>query len=417
MKATRIMMIILLNMCLLFGDIPIDFPPATKSSLSLDKKTTTSYVAFDTSIAESSNITGARVQLPIKKVQSDGRIATYVLFSDIIVSVNVGELVTIVPVEKDDEVLSIDIPVNDLKKYLMVYVEGIDGVSLDFYEDSKGKNSFVTMEPKLTLYYPENQKGDKGDKGDTGLQGPIGLTGLQGEQGPVGPQGLNGKDGMQGLNGEDGEVGPQGDKGEVGPQGDKGDKGDKGDTGPQGIAGVDGEVGPKGEQGIQGQQGPKGDKGDTGPQGIQGPMGPSGTIVGGGGDSIAFIDYLGFSTVTSTTFSKVQGRTLTFVKAQPNTRIMIVYDDLMGVSLNNSTLVTVAWRILLNNEPKGGEKALVKSASAGVHLEPRVLVWILSGIDAGTYTLTIEARVSGAHMVAHGYPEIEIENFIEVIEK
>jgi len=289
---------------------------------------------------------------------------------------------------------------------------------------------------------PVGPKGDTGATGATGPQGIQGEVGTQGVAGPVGPKGDTGATGATGPQGIQGEVGTQGVAGPVGP---KGDTGATGATGPQGIQGevgtqgIQGEVGPQGvagpvgPQGIQGEVGPQGIQGEVGPQGVAGPVGPKGDTgatgatgpQGPAGDSAGSASGVasllargqGYAMASvGSTYANIQGRALTFTKSKGDSLLRVRYEDLMGTSMNSAAMVTATWRVLLNGNAVGGEKALVEYQAAGLHLEMRSYEWILSGVPAGSYTLTVQAKVSGATSLLHGYQGINVDNHLEVLE-
>ena len=294
----------------------------------------------------------------------------------------------------------------------------------------------------------DGTKGETGAVGPQGETGPIGLTGPQGAIGATGPQGESGASGPIGPQGEVGPLGPagpegiQGEIGETGPMGPAGVDGIKGETGavgpqgaigatgatgPQGESGATGSIGPQGEVGPMGPAGPQGDQGEmgaigaTGPQGERGAVGPQGPAGASATDKSGVSALLargkGFSmAMVNSSYTNIQGRTLTFMKSAGDTKLRVRYEDLMGTSMSSSAQVMASWRLTLNGSAVGGEKALFDYQEAGLHLEMTTYEWVLEGLPPGSYTLWVQGKVSGAPMLLHGYQGLNVDNYLEVLE-
>jgi collagen type I/II/III/V/XI/XXIV/XXVII alpha len=142
-----------------------------------------------------------------------------------------------------------------------------------------------------------NATGARGAAGAPGARGPGGPPGARGPTGLAGAPGANGAAGTRGATGAKGATGPGG--GARGPTGAKGATGAKGSTGAQGPTGARGVTG---ETGATGPRGPTGSIGSqiiiataaslTSPAtddetGLSTATCPDGTILLGGGASIA----------------------------------------------------------------------------------------------------------------------------------
>lgn len=249
-----------------------------------------------------------------------------------------------------------------------------------------------------------------GPQGPTGPQGsastvagPTGATGPSGS-GPTGPTGI----GASGPTGPTGAVGPQG-------GGPTGSAGPTGATGPQGISGG-GPTGPTGAQGVAatggtGPTGPTGAQGvsvagtagPTGPQGPQGatgggPTGPTGSLGPTGPRDGRPANYYVPAEVSSLTINNTWSgdlATLRFTVPAGDPRATIaMYSG--TISPTNNTEVTAQFGIFL-------EGSLEATLNLGVS------TLSVSGSDfkgatlsAGTYTISVRIRTSGAGQVKTG---------------
>lgn len=125
---------------------------------------------------------------------------------------------------------------------------------------------------------------------------------------------------------------------------------------------------------------------------------------------------LPLATHNSSSYGNLASRTLVFTKKEGDSLLRITYDDVMGTSMSGTALVNASWRVTINGSPVGRAKHLMETQAKGLHMESRSFHWMISGVSAGTHTLTVQAKVSGAPVLIHGNPNGQVDNLLEVIE-
>jgi hypothetical protein len=124
---------------------------------------------------------------------------------------------------------------------------------------------------------------------------------------------------------------------------------------------------------------------------------------------------MGIASSTSASFTNVAGRSVSFTKADGNSSLKVIYDDVMGTSLTSPASVIASWKLTFNGTVLGKQKYIAATQAAGAHLASRSFSWNVSGLPAGSYTVQVQAMVQGATLM-HGSPNGLVENSLEVFE-